>query len=284
MVWSFGFKIVIAMMAFAANSVLCRVALKGEHIDPVTFSDLRLISGAVVLLPLLLWREGKKQGVWSMKSGFFLMAYALCFSLAYIHLDTGTGALLLFGVVQLAMVAHGLFHGERLSFSRATGLGLAVAGMVALLLPGAKAPPLGSAVLMALSGLAWAAYTLCGKRSPDAVQSTAANFIVAVPFALVLSPIISQGAHFDSIGILLALFSGAGASAGAYVLWYSLLPRLESFAASTVQLSVPCLAMLGGITFLGESLSLRMAFSTLAVLAGILLVIKAPGQKTRYWH
>lgn len=143
MVWSFGFKIVIAMMAFAANSVLCRVALKGEHIDPVTFSDLRLISGAVVLLPLLLWREGKKQGVWSMKSGFFLMAYALCFSLAYIHLDTGTGALLLFGVVQLAMVAHGLFHGERLSFSRATGLGLAVAGMVALLLPGAKAPPPG---------------------------------------------------------------------------------------------------------------------------------------------
>lgn len=138
---SVGFKIVIAMMAFAANSVLCRIALKGEHIDPVTFSDLRLMSGAVVLLPLLLRREGKKQGVWSLKSGFFLMAYALCFSLAYIHLDTGTGALLLFGVVQLAMVAHGLFHGERLSFSRATGLGLAVAGMAALLLPGAKEPP-----------------------------------------------------------------------------------------------------------------------------------------------
>lgn len=113
---SVGFKIVIAMMAFAANSVLCRIALKGEHIDPVTFSDLRLMSGAVVLLPLLLRREGKKQGVWSLKSGFFLMTYALCFSLAYIHLDTGTGALLLFGVVQLAMVAHGLFHGERLSF------------------------------------------------------------------------------------------------------------------------------------------------------------------------
>lgn len=279
---SVGFKIVIAMMAFAANSVLCRIALKGEHIDPVTFSDLRLMSGAVVLLPLLLRREGKKQGVWSLKSGFFLMAYALCFSLAYIHLDAGTGALLLFGVVQLTMVAHGLFHGERLSFSRATGLGLAVAGMAALLLPGAKAPPLGSAVLMALSGLAWAAYTLCGKRSPSAAQATAANFILAVPFALVLSPFISQGAHFDGIGIVLAILSGAGASAGAYVLWYSLLPRLESVAASTVQLSVPCLAMLGGVTFLGESLSLRMAFSTLAVLAGILLVIKAPGQKIRH--
>ena len=120
---SVGFKIVIAMMAFAANSVLCRIALKGEHIDPVTFSDLRLMSGAVVLLPLLLRREGKKQGVWSLKSGFFLMAYALCFSLAYIHLDTGTGALLLFGVVQLAMVAHGLFHGEGCLFPEQRGLG-----------------------------------------------------------------------------------------------------------------------------------------------------------------
>lgn len=163
---SVGFKIVIAMMAFAANSVLCRIALKGEHIDPVTFSDLRLMSGAVVLLPLLLRREGKKQGVWSLKSGFFLMAYALCFSLAYIHLDTGTGALLLFGVVQLAMVAHGLFHGERLSFSRATGLGLAVAGMAALLLPGAKAPPLCSAVLMALSVIPSAESALLMLRRP----------------------------------------------------------------------------------------------------------------------
>lgn len=188
---SVGFKIVIAMMAFAANSVLCRIALKGEHIDPVTFSDLRLMSGAVVLLPLLLRREGKKQGVWSLKSGFFLMAYALCFSLAYIHLDTGTGALLLFGVVQLAMVAHGLSMGKGcLLQSNGAWAGCSRHGCSSL--TWCQSAPLGSAVLMALSGLAWAAYTLCGKRSPSAAQATAANFILAVPFALVLSPFISQ--------------------------------------------------------------------------------------------
>lgn len=276
---SFVFKIVIAMLAFAANSVICRIALRGGHIDPVTFTDLRLISGALVLLPFLIRRKEKISGLLSLKNALFLMVYATCFSVAYIHLDTGTGALLLFGVVQLTMVVHGVLAGERLSMLRTAGLVLAAGGIGALLLPGAKAPPLSSAVMMAFAGLSWAAYTLAGKNSTDGAVATAGNFLLAVPLVLILTPFISSGIHFDNQGIILATLAGAAASAGAYVLWYSILPHLDSVTASTVQLSVPCLAMLGGVLFLGESLSLRMLLSTVAVLAGIALVIGVPRRK-----
>ncbi|MGP2522386.1 DMT family transporter [Pantoea ananatis] len=265
-------KIFIAMLAFAANSILCRIALRGRHVDPVTFTDLRLLSGAAVLLPLLFIRQGARRTL-SLKAGFFLMAYAMFFSVAYIHLDTGTGALILFGVVQLTMIAYGFVQGERLSLYRGLGLLIAAGGIVALLLPGAGAPPPGSAFLMAAAGIAWAAYTLAGKNSPDAAVSTAGNFLLAVPLSLALSPFISTGVHYDTTGIILGVLAGAGASAGAYVLWYTVLPHLDAVTASTVQLSVPCLALLGGVLFSGESPSLRMLFSATAVLSGIALVI-----------
>lgn len=272
-------KIVTAMLAFAANSIICRVALRGGHIDPVTFTDLRLTSGALVLLPLLIRHKEKLRGSLNLKNALFLMAYAMCFSVAYIHLDTGTGALLLFGVVQLTMVVHGVLAGELLTMLRTTGLVVAAGGIGALLLPGAKAPPVSSALIMGLAGLAWAAYTLAGRNQSGGAVATAGNFLIAVPLALILTPFISSGLHSDVQGVILAVVAGAAASAGAYVLWYSLLPHLDSVTASTVQLSVPCLAMLGGVLFLGESLSLRMLLSTVAVLAGIVLVIGAPRRK-----
>lgn len=272
-------QIALAMAAFAANSVLCRLALKGGHIDPISFSNLRLACGALVLLPFLLRGKPAEHTRWNVLNGLLLMAYALLFSVAYIHLDAGTGALLLFGVVQLTMVVYGLFRGETLTPLRAGGLGLALAGMMILLLPGAKAPPLVSAILMGLSGLAWALYSIRGRATLRPAHSTAKNFILAAIFSLLATSVVGTQGHTDPVGIMLAIASGAAASAGAYVLWYALLPRLETVTASTVQLSVPCLAVLGGVLFLGEPLSWRMVLSMLAVLSGIWLVMRRPAAR-----
>lgn len=267
-------KISLAMLAFAANSILCRLALQGGHIDPLSFSSLRLASGA------FFYHARTTLSLWRPLSGFYLMAYAVLFSVAYIHLDTGAGALLLFGAVQFAMVIHGLFKGESLSAMRACGLVLALTGIAALLLPGTKAPPLYSALMMIVSGLAWAAYSVRGRAGQAAGASTAANFILAAPMALALTLLFMKQGHSDAAGIALSLLSGAVASAGAYVLWYTLLPSLGSITASILQLSVPCLAMLGGVVFLGESLTVRTIFSALAVLTGIVMVTreKSPRQ------
>ena len=273
-------KISLAMLAFAANSILCRLALQGGHIDPLSFSSLRLASGALVLSPFLFYHAKTTLSLWRPLSGFYLMVYAVLFSVAYIHLDTGAGALLLFGAVQFAMVIHGLFKGESLSAMRACGLVLALTGIAALLLPGTKAPPLYSALMMIVSGLAWAAYSVRGRAGQAAGASTAANFILAAPMALALTLLFMKQGHSDAAGIALSLLSGAVASAGAYVLWYTLLPSLGSITASILQLSVPCLAMLGGVVFLGESLTVRTIFSALAVLTGIVMVTreKSPRQ------
>lgn len=267
-------KISLTMLAFAANSILCRLALQGGHIDPLSFSSLRLASGAFVLSPFLFYHARTTLSLWRPLSGFYLMVYAVLFSVAYIHLDTGAGALLLFGAVQFAMVTHGLFKGESLSAMWACGLFLALMGIAALLLPVTKAPPLYSALMMIVSGLAWAAYSVRGRAGQAAGTSTAANFILAAPMALALTLLFMKQDHSDAAGIALSLLSGA------YVLWYTLLPSLGSITASTLQLSVPCLAMLGGVVFLGESLTVRTIFSALAVLTGIVMVTreKSPHQ------
>lgn len=271
---SLAVKICLAMVAFAANSVLCRLALKGAHIEPVLFSTLRLLSGAAVLLPLLLKKRTQATRRWKLSEAFFLALYALFFSVAYISLDAGTGALLLFGVVQITMVMAGLLRGERLNLTRSCGLIVAIAGIALLLLPGAVAPPLKSALLMGIAGAAWAAYSLSGRSSTDPGMSTAANFLLAVPFAVIALFVSGSDLHYDYHGIVLAVMSGALASAGAYVLWYAIMPEIDAVTASTVQLSVPCLATLAGVLFLGETLTLRMFFSMLAVLAGIWLVVR----------
>lgn len=271
---SMVFQVIIVMTAFAANSVLCRLALKGGHIDPVSFSNLRLISGALVLLPFLRRKVGHVHSRLNVINSFLLMIYAVFFSVAYIQLDTGTGALLLFGVVQLTMVIYGLLRGEKFTIARAAGLTLALVGMALLLLPGASAPPLASAVLMGVSGLAWAAYSIRGRSTVSPVQATAKNFVLAVPFSLLIAYFLGVSVRADLTGAGLSILSGAVASAGAYALWYALLPRIESVTASTVQLSVPCIAVLGGVLFLGETLTWRMSIAMIAVLSGIGLVIR----------
>lgn len=269
-------KIILTMLAFAANSVLCRVALTGGHIDPATFSDVRIVSGALFLVILMSVRKKPAPKIhYDWRSGLALTLYVLAMSWSYLRIDTGTGALLLFGTVQTAMVIYGWRQGEKIGVLKGAGLLLAVAGTLLLLLPGAHAPEPTSALMMIGSGLAWAYYSVKGKSMPEAIPATTGNFILAVPFTVILSLVLSGERHTSAPGLMLAMTSGALASGAAYALWYTLLPKMKSMTASTVQLSVPCLATLGGVVLLGETFSLRMLVSMCAVLLGITLVIRA---------
>lgn len=268
-------KIALAMIAFAANSILCRVALKGLHIDPYSFSTLRVLSGALVLFVLLSKPLLHRPIEWKGQNALFLALYVIAFSLAYMHLGAAEGALLLFGTVQLVMTGWSLCQGERLTALKGAGIALAGVGIGYLLLPGANTPPYGPAALMVLSGAGWAAYSIAGKRVKNATAATAGSFILAAPLAVVLSVILNATPHADTPGVLLALVSGGLTSGAAYALWYAIVPSLTSSTASTVQLSVPCLAALGGALFLGERFTLRLVAATAAVIAGIALAIYA---------
>lgn len=271
-------KIAIAMIAFAANSVLCRLALAGEQIDPMSFSLIRVLSGVAVLFVLYLLYQKKNhlnqdKIEWSFKNGLFLATYIVAFSLAYLKIDAGVGALLLFGTVQISMIIYGIFHGESINLKRGLGLVIALSGIIFLLLPGANTPNLFYAAIMVLSGLAWAGYSISGKSMQNPLLSTFANFVVATPLILCAFLFFKQDIFLFKKGVILAILSGGLASSGAYVLWYSIVKKIDRITASTVQLSVPCLAIIGGTLFIGELLSLRIIMSTIAVLFGIVLVI-----------
>lgn len=268
-------KILLAMAAFAANSLLCRLALKGMHMDAVFFSSVRLVSGAVALLILLRLPGIRKRPEFNLLNAALLAVYVFAFSLAYLSLTTAAGALLLFGTVQCVMTGWGLMRGERLTWLKSVGMLGAMAGLALLLLPGAGHPSGGAALLMMVSGAAWAAYCITGKKVNNAAAATAGNFTLAVPMALVVFVFGGTQVHADSVGLLLAVISGALMSGGAYLLWYSLLPQLSPATASTLQLSVPCLAALGGLVFMGEPLGLRMLLAIALTLSGIGLVIMA---------
>ena len=199
----------------------------------------------------------------------------MAFSYAYIQIDAGVGALLLFGTVQLAMVFYAVFHGEKLNLKRGFGLIIAFMGIVILLLPGASAPSLSYAIIMMISGLAWAAYSILGKKVLNPLSSSLGNFLLAIPLVLMGYFMLHQGTNISTQGIVLAMLSGGVTSGGAYVLWYSIVKRIDRIDASTVQLSVPCLAILGGSLFIGETIGLRLILSTVIVLLGIFLVIYA---------
>lgn len=268
------FKITLVMVAFAANSVLCRLALAGEHIDPMTFSLVRVGSGAVVLLGLFLYSKSSQAKVqWSLKNAFFLAVYILAFSYAYLQIDAGIGALLLFGVVQLTMVLYGYSQGEQIGIYRAIGLGIALAGISVLLLPGAQAPDWEYALIMVMSGLAWAGYSIAGRNMTQPIGSTLANFTLAVPIVLLANILLAEDRYIDVQGWTLAILSGGVTSSGAYVLWYAILKHIDRVTASTVQLSVPCLAIIGGSLFVNEAVTGRVILSSFMVLFGILLVI-----------
>ncbi len=276
------FKIALAMMAFAANSVLCRLALAGQHIDPMTFSLIRVASGAVVLLGLFLYSSSSQTKVqWSLKNAFFLAVYILAFSYAYLQIDAGIGALLLFGVVQLTMVLYGYWQGEQIGMYRGIGLCIALAGISVLLLPGTHAPDWGYALIMAISGLAWAGYSIAGRNMMQPIGSMLANFMLAVPMVLLANILLAQERYIDLQGWILAVLSGGVTSSGAYVLWYAILKHIDRVTASTVQLSVPCLAIIGGSLFVNEAVTGRVILSSVMVLFGILLVIYVRPQKAK---
>lgn len=266
-------KIMLAMLAFAANSLLCRLALKAGHIDAVSFSSVRLISGALALFLLLQLPSIKKKPEFNPGNALLLGVYVFAFSVAYLSLDTAAGALLLFGTVQCVMTGWGLLRGERLSALKSVGMIAAVAGIALLLLPGAGRPSPFSALMMMVAGAAWAVYCITGKNVRDAAAATAGNFILCVPLAVAALLFSTLPLHADTTGFALAVVSGALASGAAYLLWYSLLPRLTPTTASTLQLSVPCLAALGGLLLMDEALNLRMLLSIAITLSGIGLVI-----------
>jgi drug/metabolite transporter (DMT)-like permease len=208
-------------------------------------------------------------------SAFALFAYTASFSFAYLSLTAATGALLLFGAVQATMIGHGLWDGERFHKQQLVGLMLAFGGLVALLLPGLSAPPLVGSVLMLIAGVAWGVYSLRGKGAGDPTRVTAGNFLRASLFAGALSSFLSTSGNLDITGIWYAIASGAVASGLGYAVWYSVLPALKTTSAATVQLSVPIIAAFGGIIILGESITVRLWLSSLAILGGIALVVLA---------
>jgi drug/metabolite transporter (DMT)-like permease len=270
----------VAMLAFAGNSLLCRLALQHSGIDPASFTTVRLTSGAVVLWALVRWRGQRPAGDWGSAAALFV--YAAAFSYAYLSLSAGTGALLLFGAVQATMLGWGLWHGQRLGRGQTAGLVLAMGGLVALLLPGVTAPPAGGALLMTAAGVAWGVYSLRGRGAGDPTAVTAGNFVrasaLAVPLALAALP----WARVDVAGLLWALCSGAVTSGLGYAVWYTALKGLQPTSSASVQLSVPVLTALGGVALLSEPLTLRLALCSAAILGGIACVITGqPGALRR---
>jgi drug/metabolite transporter (DMT)-like permease len=264
----------LAMIAFAGNSLLCRTALRHTGIDAASFTAIRLVSGALVLGLVARARRGAPAGEGNWLSAFALFAYAALFSFAYGSLPTATGALLLFGAVQATMIGHGIRSGERFHGPQLIGFTLALAGLIGLLLPGLSAPPPGGALMMLGAGAAWGVYSLRGRGAGDPTRVTAGNFLRAVPIAAVLSLFMQGRASLDGAGIGYAIASGALASGIGYAIWYAALPRLKRATAATVQLSVPVLAALGGVLFLGESVTPRLLSASAAILVGIVMVIR----------
>lgn len=264
------------MIAFAGNSLLCRMALKHTAMDPATFTSIRMLSGAIALWLIVSMRTGSrvKRGSWP--SALALFVYAAAFSFAYVDLSAGMGALLLFGAVQATMILFGLWKGERLNASQGIGLVAALGGLVALLLPGLAAPPPGSAILMVGAGVAWGVYSLRGKGAGDPLATTAGNFLRAVPFAAGLSLLFLSLARADFQGVAYAITSGALTSGVGYAIWYAALRGLPATSAAAVQLSVPVIAAIGGVMLLGEPITLRLLGASAAILGGIALVIARP--------
>jgi drug/metabolite transporter (DMT)-like permease len=284
------FLTLLAMIAFASNSLLCRAALKQTSIDAATFTFVRIFSGAVALWLIMAMRDLKSvavvydrrnypdgahraplQGNWI--SALALFVYAAAFSFAYNTLAAGTGALLLFGAVQATMILWGFRNGERLHAIQIAGLVVAIGGLIVLVFPGLSAPPLIGSMLMLSAGVAWGIYSLRGKTAGDAIAATAGNFLRAVPFAALVSVILWPKMQLDSLGVTYAVISGAITSGLGYVIWYAALAGLKSASAATVQLSVPVLAATGGILLLSEPITLRYVIASIAVLGGIFLVV-----------
>ena len=268
---------ILALIAFAANSVLTKLALKEETIDPASFTVIRLISGIVALLIITKITKssnsqtpGKKHGSWSAAIALFI--YAITFSYAYIYLDTGVGALILFGTVQITMILTELFAGRTLRITEWIGVFTAFAGFTYLVLPSLITPSLTGFILMAVAGVSWTTYTLLGKGSTAPLHDTAQNFLRTLPFTTLLILVVLNQASITTEGVIIAVASGALASGVGYAIWYSALSGLSTTRAAVLQLLVPILAAAGGVIYSHEVISQRLLISSFMVLGGIMAV------------
>jgi drug/metabolite transporter (DMT)-like permease len=270
----------LALIAFAANSVLCRLALLGGTIDAASFTTVRFASGAAmlaavgVLMPPAVGgppRWHASSGTWG--SALVLFLYAVPFAFAYTRLTAGTGALILFGGVQVTMITAAIRTGERPRPQQWIGLSLAVAGLVYLVLPGVQAPSAAGAALMATAGAAWGVYSLRGRGNANPLAQTAGNFLRVLPFIAAVNLLLVTRVHAGARGLGLAVASGALASGLGYVVWYAALRALTATRAAVVQLAVPVLAAAGGVVFLSETVTPRLAASSVLVLGGIGLAL-----------
>ena len=268
---------VVALLAFAANSLLCRMALGARAIDPLSFTCVRLCAGALVLWPLAKAAAPgvalARAGTW--RSALALFGYAIAFSWAYVALNTATGALILFASVQCTMIAVGIASGERLGFAQAAGVAMAASGLGYLLLPGASAPSPGSAALMVAAGSAWGLYTLWGRGAAQPLVITAGNFARATLPAVLAAALGAARLHVSPRGVALAAVSGAVTSGLGYAIWYRALRGLTATQAAILQLSVPVIAAVGAVAVLHESVNPRLAISSVAVIGGVALVLSA---------
>ncbi len=271
----FYISTVLALLAFAGNSILCKMALGGNAIDPTSFTSIRLLSGIVVLL--IITKTTNKVGV-SVSKGSWLAAtllfvYAVSFSFGYMSLDTGIGALILFGSVQITMIIANLVSGNKLHYTEWFGLCMAFSGFVYLITPGISTPSLQGFVLMTLSGIAWALYTLIGRSSCNPLTDTAYNFLRTFPFVIIMILFMSKNVSLSTNGALLAVLSGGVASGIGYTVWYSVLNKISITQSAVIQLLVPIIAALGGAVLLMEVITLHLLFSSALVLGGVLMVI-----------
>jgi drug/metabolite transporter (DMT)-like permease len=275
-------RTVVALCGFAANSLLCRKALGAGQIDAASFTALRLAAGAVALLALASATSAKAsksaksvRSAGSFVSALSLFLYAIAFSIAYLRIGAGVGALVLFGAVQTTMIGWGLLRGERPSKLEWIGVLVAIGGLAALTLRGAQAPDLEGVALMAAAGAAWGVYSLRGRRAGAPLLSTAGNFLLAAPLGLgaVVAWLALASLHVSLAGAMLAVISGAVTSGLCYAVWYSVLPRLSATRAAIVQLSVPALTALGAVLFLNESVTARLLGSGLAILGGVAMAV-----------
>lgn len=266
----------ITMIAFGANSIFGRVALEGDAIDPSNYTFIRLLSGAIMLAILVGLSSGAslqnlKRG--NLASAFCLFAYAAAFSFSYVNIETGVGALILFACVQATMIGWSLFKGDRPSLFEWLGIIVAFGAFVWLVSPGLEAPDPLAAALMAISGIAWGAYSLRGKSASDPLKATAGNFILSVPMGLALLLFSLSNSQLSGYGVVLAIASGAITSGMGYALWYRVLPQLTATRASIVQLTVPVVAGIGGLLFLSEPLTFRFVLASALILGGVAISI-----------
>lgn len=275
----------LSLLAFAANSILCRIALGHEYIDPAGFTIIRLLSGSIALYFIFNIHQYRKKstdnnndnvpeaakGSWG--GSIFLFIYALSFSYAYGYLDTGTGALILFGSVQISMIVYALLNKHKLLKIEWLGLSIACIGFIYLIYPDLTTPSLVGFILMMLSGIAWAGYTLMGKQSKSPLMDTCYNFFRTIPYVLILTILTLSTTEYSYDGVLLAVLSGVIMSAIGYAIWYRALNGLTTTKAAVLQLLVPVIATIGGVVFMDEIMTLRLQLSTVTVLGGIALVI-----------